>query len=258
MKVILFSDWHIGITKESAIRKQLAEMVECKPDLLINAGDNTGTASGYKCTRQIAGWVREYFPETPVLWTNGNHDYWCGRSRGGSKPRLWQFNQNIEKIKECLASHKIHYLDGDGLYIHPQHPDVIFLGVSGWYSHPRPRTNDQNYLPEGLGGDTNAFLLRRSEEALQGQLEALDRERDSMPDLPTVVFVSHFPVINTGPDYKGAFEEFCWSESLAEMLRKDYGVRHFLCGHAHQLHAGPLRYEAGSDYYSPKYLEIAI
>ena len=72
------------------------------------------------------------------------------------------------------------------------------------------------------------------------------------------MFVSHFPVINTGDDYKGAFEAFSWSASIGDYYQREYGCKHFLCGHAHQLHRGPLRYECGPDYMRPAYQIIEV
>lgn len=262
MRIGQISDLHIGITTEGQIKQQLRAMAKDNPDVIVNCGDNTGTTSGYKCTKQIVRLIRQFFPETPILWTNGNHDYWCTskvKENGRyykTRPSPIDFYKNLNMIEECLKEANIHFLDKDGIYSHPDFSDVLFIGSSGWYAHPNPPTNDINYLPYSLDGDTHRSLIKQTEDNLfntEAKLQTIYQK-----DYHTVIFVSHFPVIKAGIDYKGRFEDFSWRTHIGDFFQENYNCKHFLCGHAHQLHEGPLRYECGPDYYKPAYQIIEV
>ena len=203
---------------------------------------------GHEKVRSTMNLIREQY-SGPMVATIGNHDYWSGGTLGG-------YQDNMNKISTIFAEQGVHYIDERGIYIHPAFPDVKILGVSGWYSNPNPPTNDGYHLPRDIEGiSAHAFILNRSERILQEQMDELDKSYDSESD--TVVFMSHFPVIKPkkGPgDYKGAFEDFCWSERVSTHLNAAYGCKYFLNGHAHQLHTGEeMRYEPGADYHNPAY-----
>lgn len=245
MRILLISDTHVGITTEGQIRAMLKRATAEKFDLIVHAGDYGGTFSGAPCVKRTLRLIRKQFPDVPMVSTIGNHDYWCGKRRS-----LFDYMRNMEKIGDAFTEFGVHYIDRDGIYVQD---DVKIVGSSGWYVNPRPPTNDQYYLPIGLEGDTNRYLLKRAEEALFRQTENLKLDIHE-----TLVFLSHFPVINTGNDYKGRFEEFSWSESIGQHLQDEFGCKYFLCGHAHQLHQGPLRYECGPNYYNPAYIIVEV
>ena len=253
MRISLTSDLHLGISSARSIEQKLQLMKKEEPDIIVNAGDNCGTDIGHIATETLAPLFRKYFPTQPIFWTNGNHDYWH-KSR-----ELHTFQENLERINAALITEKINLIDTTGPitldYKNMSGEPIHVIGVSGWYATPRPRTNDINFLPKNIEGDTHHYLLKMSEDRLFKQMDELDKvykEGDS------VIFMSHFPVINTGDDYKGAFEEFSWSESIGKIVQEKYKCKHFLNGHAHQRHAGPLRYEAGSDYYRPNFIVIEV
>lgn len=251
MKIAQISDTHIGITTEGQLKVMLKALAKEEFDVLVHCGDYGGTKNGAPCVKRTVEMIRQYFPDKIFLSTIGNHDYWSvGRNKSTSSDT---FVKNLEAIAETFKQHNVHFLDKDGIY---QYENFVFIGSSGWYSNSRPPTNDHYFLPNGFEGDTNRYILKTTEDDLfrgVDQLEALNK--DSWTDL---IFVSHFPVVNTGKDYKGAFEEFSWRASLSDHFIAEYDCKHFLCGHAHQLHKGPLRYECGPDYYNPKYQIIEV
>lgn len=267
MKILLTSDTHLGITKSKAIEKMLKEAVLEKPDIIIHAGDYSGGTEGNKKVTSTVKLIRKYFPTTTFLSVNGNHDYWVrGKKIKGSdsmfygpsyqKPSLHQYITNLEKIKATFKEHNVHFLDYDGPYrCDWLYPEVIIMGVSGWYKNPNPPTNDQNFLPIGLNGDTNRYLLKEATRLLDEQAEAV---RNWYTKETQVIFVSHFPVVPAGNDYKGGFEDFSWDSNIYIWLEEEFGCKMFLNGHAHMFHKGPKRWEAGSDYYLPKYQIIEV
>lgn len=258
MKIAQFSDWHRGITTDGQIKVQLKEMAKPAPDILINCGDNTGTTVGWRCTKVLAEMVRDVFPTTPILWTNGNHDLWCAEPKKKQRfPAMKDFDENLKKIQDILREQNIHYLDKDGVYQHPDFPKIFFMGAMGWYNNPNPPTNDCNFLPYGVSGSTNRHILLETEKDVWRNEEGLttfDLTRDQL------VFISHFPVVKVGEegDWKGSFEDFSWNEGIARHFQEFYNCKYFLNGHAHALHQGPLRWESGSDYKDPKFQIIKI
>jgi predicted phosphohydrolase len=226
-------------------------------DLILHCGDYCGGQDGYKSLQATVKMIRKVFPDKPYVSVIGNHDYWSKPCSKTGSISVSKFNNNYSNIKYCFKENNVHFLDEDGYYWDKER-EVILLGTSGWYANPNPQTNDQNFLPRGLAGDTNKWLESSSYKRLYNQLDELEIIDVAELERQTLCFVSHFPVVNTGPDYKGPFEEFCWSHSISETLEKYWNIKHFFCGHAHQLHRGPRRYESGSDYYNPKYQIVEV
>jgi predicted phosphohydrolase len=248
MRIALISDTHVGITTEGQLKVMFRELAKESFDVLIHCGDYGGTFEGGRCVKRTVKMMRDYFPNCSIISTIGNHDFWT--KAASSKA----FLDNMSLIEEVFASSNIDYIDLAGPL--KLNDSTWLIGSSGWYQSPNPPTNDKNFLPYGYDGDTNRWLLRRAERLLFDQLDTLRTLWN--PDKDKLIFMSHFPVINTGDDYKGEFADFSWSEHIGEILQEEFGCKHFLNGHAHQRHEGPLRYESGSDYYKPKYLILEV
>lgn len=245
MKVGLISDLHYGITSSEDIVKTIENLKNEQPDVIVNCGDDSGGFCGYVGVTWVASTMRKLFGhEVPILHVMGNHDYWAG-----PKGRYWA--RNLRRVKEGLLKYSIISLDQLGHY---NINNVFFFGNSGWYSNPNPPTIDKNFMPSTwYRKPLSEFLHYKKTEKVVSLL--LDK---GVPAGYTPVFVSHFPVINTGPDYKGRFEDFSWDTAFLRDLLFEAGVKHFLCGHSHGVHRGPLRYESGSDYYKPAYSILEI
>lgn len=248
MKVCLISDTHINITTAGQLDNMMKEVAQERFDLLVHCGDYCGGQTGHKSVRPTIKIIRKHY-QGPMITTIGNHDFWV-KSRDPIK-----HDQNYEKIVKCFKDNNVHFIDEDGIYSHLDFPLIKFMGVSGWYQKALPTTNDINFLRGGNHPNAHEILRKRSYDLLFKQLDDLDIVYDEAID--TVIFVSHFPVIRAN-DYKGGFDDFAWSESLGEMIQREYNCKMFLNGHAHMNYSGPLRYESGSDYYNPKYKIINI
>lgn len=250
MKILQTSDTHWGITNPNTIRKMFRRVSAEDFDVVVHCGDYCGTTQGDKNVRSTLRVMREFIPDKPILSVLGNHDYWT------KEASLTSFHKNYNNILKHFKEFNVHFLDEDGVWSHKHWQDIIIVGCTGWYAHSNPPTNDKNFLPLAVEGDTNAWMLKNAERLLEHNIFNADWAHE--PEISTVVFVSHFPVVNTGPDYKGSFEQFSWSESIKQLMQANFHCKHFLCGHAHQLHSGPLRWESGSNYCVPKYQIIEV
>lgn len=258
MFIVLGSDWHIGITKDKAIRRVLQEVKANKqqPDVLALLGDFCGGVLGHKSVRSIIKITREYFPDTDIVACLGNHDYWVDPKRlrtidGGSLhkgyPSVSAFMFNYNQILETFKEFKVHFLDEDGVYRNPNHFGVAIVGHTMWYRNP-PQSNDQNFLPTHVEGDTHRWMYKRSMEMALKNLDQLTEEDT------TRIFCSHFPLVEIDEYGKEWAGDWVFGESIKEQFKIDK----FFNGHAHQFHNGPLRYESGSDYYLPKAMLIEV
>lgn len=263
-RIALYSDWHLGMTSDKAIRKEFARMAELKPDLVVGAGDYNGGWLGAKALRTVVMRQREAMPDTPAVSVIGNHDLWCrGKPIRGSDqfnsvgmstrrhmyPSKMMWDLNYSDIIEHFKKYNIHFLDEQGVYRNPLFPGLAILGHTMWYENPYPSSNDSTNMPVGVDGDTHAFLRKRGYDAVYAQVDSLTAADTNR------IFVSHFPVIKT--DTCIDFEAWSGSASFGSYL-ESLGVSKFLNGHAHQLHEGPLRFESGSDYHKPKFLIIDV
>jgi len=245
MKILLTSDTHLGLTKDKTIRKMFEKAArEEQPDVIVHAGDYCGGRDGYKGVRHTTKVMRQYFPDLPIVSVLGNHDLWC-RHRN-----LHNAMQNYQRILDAFRESGVHFLDTDGNFQHPSFPHIWITGASGWYSGPSNVTNDMNFLPIGLEGDTWRYLQTQAFNMAQANLNTLQ-----LNDSDTVVYLSHMPVIDDGTE---GFRQYGGDPWIGEHLKAQYGCKYFLNGHAHQLRTGPIQYESGSDYYNPKYITIDI
>jgi len=244
MKIGLFSDWHIGLTKEKTIRKKLERMVFDDLDILINLGDNCGGLDGARSTQTITNLVREYFPQKPFISCLGNHDYWCSNPKK-SNPSPARSEENIAKIKQVFTENKVHFLDTDGPY---RQDGVCFVGHSLWYGQDA-NTNDLRWMPHALDGNTHQHMRIKSYREVFENLDKL------LPSDTQIVFCSHFPIV----EFKNHLDiTYGGPKSLGDTLQEQYNIQTFLNGHAHQRHEGPLRYESGSDYGKPEYIIVPL
>jgi len=239
------SDTHIGLTKPSSLIKmfrRLRQLDEKEPfDLFVHCGDYCGGQQGARSVQTTVKMFRDEFPTKPYISVIGNHDLWCTGYRRKGRPSVVDFMTNYEKIQATFKEYGVHFLDEDGPF---RFQGWTFVGHSGWYASLNPKTNDANFLPLGIEGNTHHYLSRKAQRQLEDNL-LLTAETDR------VVFVSHFPVIRVEGDRY--FDEFSWSSSIGDHLQEAYGCKYFFNGHAHQLHSGPLRYECGPDYGKPTY-----
>lgn len=235
IRIGILNDTHLGITKIGALTRCFERLAEQKPDIIIHAGDYCGATEGHRTLRVTCELLRKTFPDTPILSVIGNHDYWAGPS-----PSLAEFLENYRLILQAFKDSNIHFLDTDGIW---RQDDITILGESGWY-HTYPTSNDWNFIPKGIDGDTHLWLQRKSYDRLDEKLSQLTNSDT------TRIFVSHFPILDCNP-WDG-------NPNVGKLLKDEYGVKYFISGHSHGAKNGPLHYRSDSDYYVPTYTTLEV
>lgn len=250
-KIAQINDTHEGITKTKHIKVMLQKLAEEDFDVLVHCGDYCGGMTGHKTLRTTVQLIRSIFPDKPFASAIGNHDMWSLGYRD-CQPSPDIFWDNYKQILEVFAENNVWFLDEQGPY---RQNGCTLVGHSGWYANREiiDHSNDFNFLPIGMDGDTQSFLQKRAMDGLWRNMDLLNEEDQKN----TLVFVSHFPVIKVDPEDTG-FDLWSWSAALGDNLQTQYGIKTFLNGHAHQHHQGPLRWETGTDYNKPKYQIIEV
>lgn len=259
LKIAHITDTHIGITNPRTLEKLFKRLAREEFDLLVHTGDYCGGFIGSRSVRTTVNMIRQAMPNIPFCSTIGNHDLWHEGRRVSRSDKLISadsytksktfpspeiFHENLKAIREAFLAARVHFLDEDGPFRLESQPGLAIFGHMGWYNN-HPNSNDFNFLPAALDGDTNRFLQKRALEGLYRNVDLLN------PSDQFRIFVSHFPVVEILGDAK--FSSDSWDGRLTEWLENELGVRCFLNGHAHQLHEGPKRFEPGTDYRKPTF-----
>jgi len=246
VKIALGSDWHLGMTSLRSIEKCLRLMVAEEPDVIAMLGDMNGGYRGYRATRTIFKTIRQFFPNTPIVGCLGNHELWHMTDKR-HRPSLADYMDNMRKLEEAFRMSDVWYLEEDGPFRMPQHPGYVLFGHGGWYVNPKPNTNDLNFMPIAIEGDTHRHLYKASTDKIIQYADTLG------PNDLVRVFCSHFPMYRLEGERES---EFSGDSKLGQFLEQEYKVDHFLEGHSHQRHEGPKKWNCGSDYYKPRYVMV--
>lgn len=264
MRIAQISDTHQGTTKSKTIKACLGKMGLEDFDIILHNGDYSGGSKGHAALKLTVDMIREIFPDKPYVTNIGNHDYWCrfrnvrrkSRDTWGrpefNNPPLQNYTDNYQRVLEVFEKNDVHFLDTDGPF---RFQDCVIVGHSGWYANPNIHlhTQDLNFLPLGIEGDTHRWMQKQAMDGLYKNLDCLTEEDKTK----TILFSSHFPVIKNAEVDPG-FDVFAWSAHIGDWMQEEYGIRYFFNGHAHQSHKGPLKYECGSDYFNPKYHIVEV
>lgn len=234
MKLALTSDIHrafLGL-KDKRISKLAKELAKGKPDIILSLGDHCGSFHGARDTRVVLRTLREENPDVPILACLGNHDYWQ------AQPSLKAWREAQESYRETASEFSVHLFEEHGSFRSPKFPGFVAVGHGLWYktSQLETDTNDAARLPVGVNGDTWRTLQLQGYKSTVLQLGDLTEE-DTLR-----VFCSHFPL------------SLAFSRDPLEGL----GFRAAFCGHLHSRVEGPFEHRCGSDYGSPKFMEVTL
>lgn len=108
--VFLLGEMELHILSDLHLEFAPLDPPETDADMVILAGDiHTGLKG--------VAWAREKFPNNPVVYVPGNHEYY-----GEALPK------HTAKLREAAAGSHVHVLENDSLII----DNIVFLGCTLW------------------------------------------------------------------------------------------------------------------------------
>lgn len=235
IKIGILNDTHLGLTTAEELKECFKTLALRKPDMIIHAGDYNGGEDGNFAVRKTCQLLRRTFRYIPIFSVVGNHDLWQ------PEPSLENFFLNYDLVCKAFKASHITFLDEEVHFL----DDITIVGESGWY-HVLPLSNDWNFIPKHIEGDTHAYLNQLSHKRLEEKLKEIGEKRPNEKR----IFVSHFPVIDCMP-WDG-------NPKIGKMLKDQFGFDYFISGHSHFEKNGPIHYRTNSDYGRPhsKVIEI--
>ena len=212
MKIALYSDLHLDLATW--------EPPEINVDVIILAGDIHMLAVGIS-------WAAKTFPDTPVIYVPGNHEFYRGNLR------------MLDTMRKTAEQFGVYFLSNDSVKIQ----GVRFLGTTLWsdfalYGDPEAamiaaheRINDYWKIKHVHNGEliTPADTLRFHQEAVAW----LDAELSKPHDGKTIV-VTHFPPHPDCVDneYKGSELTPYFTSDLRDLMAK-HKIDLWAYGHDH-------------------------
>jgi Icc-related predicted phosphoesterase len=227
MKMLVYSDLHLDHGPFNPILENGIRVDE-QADLVVLAGDINNGISGIK-------WGREAFPDKPILYVMGNHEFYGGH-----------WDRTLERARELATEFDVHLLENDSLKV----GEVTFLGATLWtdfrlfgedrfaaFSEARERMNDYRQIKisrsaemywvksKNLIPDLTSRRHRRSLEWMDSQLDGADPAK-------TVIISHHAPHLKSIPqEYKEDILSCCYASDLSRYMGK---AKLWIHGHVHE------------------------
>lgn len=227
MKLLILSDLHLEQRAFSA--SHAGQGIDEHADLVILAGDIHEGVKGLR-------WARETFPDKPVLYVAGNHEFY-GQN----------WSQNLDAMREAARTHDIAFLETDGVDI----GGVRLLGCSLWTDFElfgldrksdalraaKATMNDYQWIkftrtPEFYWARSSKLLPELTVRRHQGCVEWLEMNLNRGEPAKTVVITHHAPHPRSIPAH---FERDLVSAAYASDLSRLMGkATLWIHGHMHE------------------------
>jgi predicted phosphodiesterase len=216
MKIRILSDLHL-------------EFLDWTPpaadaDVVILAGDIHTGVRGME-------WARRRFPDTPVIYVPGNHEFYGGRMQ-----------DVLTALRNEAPRFRVHLLDGDEVVL----GGARFLGATLWtdfalYGSAPPELGramaDAKYSTNDFRviryGDQGLFRPEHARDIHLGQVKWLADKLAEPFDGQTIVVTHHLPHRQSiHPKYEGDPLNPCFASDLAALVRAP--VTLWIHGHTHE------------------------
>lgn len=259
LKIALTSDTHYGHCTKQQLVNMFGMMARQAPDLIIHAGDWTGTHGFPESVEQTMDALRQAIQDTPVLAVRGNHDLWMLR-RSKRTAREWRREEEAGRTAGNLAG--VIWLDEySGGYIH-EGTNTHVVGTMTWYAAVDPVTNDAAWMPATRDREPSSrhATIRNAERGIWERIcTGLGEDKPER-----LLVVTHHPLVY--PAARLGEQAHGGPPSWADELEKALGHQPlaYINGHYHQLWegqrdtAGRVRFECGSDYGSPCFITFTL
>lgn len=219
MRALLLSDVHTEFAPMS-----VPAAASDAADVVVLAGDIGKGIGGVK-------WAAMMFPNTPVLYVPGNHEYY-----GGALPRT------TEKMREAAKGTTVTILERDRVELF----GVRFLGTTLWTDFAlfgdRNAPLSMEFAREGMNDyrrirRSPRFCRLRPEDTRRLSILSRGWLQDELAkpfDGPTVVVTHHAPsLLSIQPRYQADRLAPAYASVLDELVRQS-GAAMWMHGHTHQ------------------------
>ena len=196
------------------------ELPQAASDVIVLAGDIHEHLQGLH-------WAREEFPDTPILYVAGNHEFYHS-----DLPELTQSMRNLAQALD------IHFLEKDALIL----GGIRFLGATLWTDFQlygedaaqRAQEQAQRLMPDFNTVDyfTQPFTPEMSRELCEASCEWLEAELAQPFAGPSVVITHHAPSARSIPArYVGDTLSPAFASNLEHLVERcDLWIH----GHVHE------------------------
>ena len=216
MKIRILSDLHLEFFDWTP------PVVEA--DVVVLAGDIHTGVHGVE-------WARRQFPNTPVIYVPGNHEFYGGRMQ-----------DVLAALRKDARRFDVYLLDGDEVVL----GGVRFLGATLWtdfalygtapakvgraMADARYGMNDFRVIRYG---DQGLFRPEHARDIHLGQVKWLADRLAEPSDRPTIVVTHYLPHRQSiHPKYHGDSLNPCFASDLAHLVRAP--VMAWIHGHTHE------------------------
>jgi predicted phosphohydrolase len=212
MKIQYLSDLHLEFISDDLKINFINLINNCCSDVLVIAGDLDISINIIKTLELL-----DFLVKKDVIFVPGNHDYW------GNQKLLID-----EKFKEFNnSSTYVHILNNEFINI----DNILFLGSTGWISHPNSvkEVNDYGKIFDiGYGNEVRWAL-----KSYNFFKNVLDKYSDDFKD---IICVSHYLPSDklTHSDYKGSSANPFFVNSFLEYLMQEFNIDWWIFGHTHK------------------------
>lgn len=227
MKVLVYSDLHLDHGPFNPILED-GIRVDDQADLVVLAGDINNGTSGIR-------WGRETFPDKPVVYVMGNHEFYGGH-----------WDRTLDKARELAIEHDVHLLENDSFKL----GEITFLGASLWtdfrlfgedrfaaFAEARARMNDFKLIKISRSAEmywvkSKHLIPDLTSRRHRNSLEWLDSQLDGADPAKTVIISHHAPHLNSIPEeYKEDILSCCYASDLTNYMGK---AKLWIHGHVHE------------------------
>ncbi len=239
MRIAVTADVHYDLGRgadRAEIDRVIQGMIECRPDVILLAGDQVGLGK-----RHLPALLDAFRPRSALcLAIAGNHDLWLPEGDSHAYYR--------ETLPGLYRAHGFHLLDAGAV----EHQGVGFAGVLGWYDYsfadptlalgPRDAYATSRFQGSVLRNDKLFARLGRSDpqfcaeqlERLEGQLAELSPRVDRIIAVTHTVGLAEMTAHSTGSDEKRFERAYLGTAALTPLLARYPKVTHHFCGHVHR------------------------